>query len=110
MAAKAAGLCAGTPSSTFGPQALGGEGQRYSSRPRASTPPENLFGEHQLHLPLALANQQEPAEAQVTRPDHGRRIGSDPAHRGPTLAEEAASLALGGGHPGLGQEIDDGHA
>ena len=53
MAAEAAGLCAKEPRSTFGPQALGGEGQRYPSCPQASTSTAKLFRHDEVHLALA---------------------------------------------------------
>jgi len=63
VAAEAAGLCAKVTNSSFGPQALGGEGQRYPSCSQASTSNRKLFCDHEVHLTLALSDQQEPAEA-----------------------------------------------
>ena len=101
MAAEAAGLCAKDTSSTFGPQALGGEGQRYPSCPRASTSTRKLFRHDEVHLALAFADQEEPAKAQIRRTDRARHIGPSGPDCGPTLAQKPPGLTLRSHDAGL---------
>jgi hypothetical protein len=55
--ASAPGAC-----SSFGPRALGGEGQRYPCRTEASTFFWKLFRNNQVHLAFSLADQEKPVE------------------------------------------------